>query len=137
MMLASVLSIATGLLAPYLCRVVLGESFRHSSEVLAWLSPLPVLYGLISVFGTQTLLVFELDRDLTRIMLAGTLASIPATAFVAWRLGAAGAAMSSVAVATVISAALLVTLHKRGLHVWKRSASITGRIQELAAVGTE
>lgn len=137
MTLALVLSIATGLLAPVLCRVVLGGSFRHSSEVLAWLSPLPILYGLISVFGTQTLLVFEMDKELTRIMLAGTLAGIPLTAFLGWRLGAIGAAISSVSVAMAIAAALLLTLHKTGLHVWKRPASLSGHPEALAAVGTE
>jgi PST family polysaccharide transporter len=117
---ASVLSFT---LAGPLCRVVLGPAFTASASVLQWLSPLPFLFGLMSVLGTQTMLVFELDSAMSRIMLGSALAGIPLTLSLSTAFGARGAAASSVALATIIVVAMIASLRRRGLTIWQQVAA--------------
>jgi PST family polysaccharide transporter len=109
-------------LAGPLCRVLLGPAFIASASVLQWLSPLPFLFGLMSVLGTQTMLVFELDSAMSRIMLGSALAGIPLTLSLSTAFGARGAAASSVALATIIVVAMIASLRRRGLTVWQQVA---------------
>jgi O-antigen/teichoic acid export membrane protein len=107
-------------LAPLLCRVFLGPSFGSAVYVLQWLSPLPLLFGLMTVFGTQTMLVFEMDRIMSRIMLASATLGIPVSVALSSFFGARGAAAASVALATLIVLAMMASLRLRGLTVWRR-----------------
>lgn len=111
-------SVATFVLAHPLCTFVLGHSFKQSTYVLQWLSPLPLLCGLISVFGTQTMLVFEMDNMMSRIMLAAAAMGIPLTFCLSSLYGAQGAAVSSVVLAGFMAGAMARTLRLRGLPVW-------------------
>jgi len=117
--LSLLISAGTALLAHPFCHLFFGRSFAHSAVVLECLSPLPVLFALIAVLGTQTMLIFDMEAALTKIMLAGAVVGIPVTVLLSNALGAVGAALSSVALATVIVAGLFVVLYSKGLHVWK------------------
>jgi PST family polysaccharide transporter len=117
--LALCLSFITFLLARPICHVILGSSFTESINVLRWLSPLPLLFGLMSVFGTQTMLVFEMDVAMSRIMFASALAGIPLTLLLSILFGAPGAAVGSVALASAMVIAMVATLRFRGLTVWQ------------------
>lgn len=109
------------LLAKPLSRFVLGIEFVESAQVLRWLSPLPLLSGLMSVFGTQTMLVFEMDSTMSRIMSTSAVAGIPLTLALSYVFGAQGAAAGSAALAAVMVAAMMTTLRVRGLSIWRRS----------------
>ncbi len=111
-------SIATFTLARPVCSLFLGQYFVHSIYVLKWLSPLPLLFGLISVFGTQTMLVFEMDKIISRIMLVSAAAGIPLTLLLASLFGAEGAAAASVVLAMFMVGAMAVMLRLHGLPVW-------------------
>lgn len=101
------------------CRVVLGSSFANSGHVLRWLSPLPLLVGLMSVLGTQTMLVFGMDSMMSRIMLVGAVSGIPLTAALSFLFGASGAAIASVISAALMVVAMVCTLSLGGLPVWR------------------
>jgi polysaccharide transporter, PST family len=118
-------SVSVLLLAPFLCRVFLGASFGASVDVLRWLSPLPLLFGLMAVFGTQTMLVFEMDSMMSRIMLASAALGIPLSVALSSLFGAQGAAAASVALATLMVLAMMASLRLRGLKVWQRYAPET------------
>src|SRR5205085_1971967 len=68
----SVIGLAASLavlgLAGPIGRTVFGTGFGPSTNVLRCLSPLPFLYGLSSVFGNLTLIVFEMDGSMSRIL---------------------------------------------------------------------
>ncbi|MBV8552230.1 MAG: flippase [Acidobacteriaceae bacterium] len=121
--LAFAASIATFALARPVCGLVLGASFAPSSQLLRWMSPLPFLFGLMSVLGIQTMVVFELDSVMSRIMMAGACAGIPLTILLSRYLGPRGAAMASVIEAGGMVAAMAVALRVRGFPVWQRIAS--------------
>ena len=116
------ISATVAIFARPVCQFFLGPSFRHSGGVLEWLSPLPLLYGLMNVLGAQTMLVFEMDAVFSRIMLTGGLAGIPVTAVFSHYLGAKGAALGSVSMAAAIVFAMFVALRSKGLHIWKDPA---------------
>jgi polysaccharide transporter, PST family len=130
-LLSSAISTVTFLVARPLCEVFLGASFRHSGTVLQWLSPLPFLYGLINVFGTQTMLVFNMDKTFSRIIFAGALAGLPVTAMLSRLLGAKGAALGSVTTAVLVVVPMLVALRIKGLHIWKDPALTKMRIEAI------
>jgi polysaccharide transporter, PST family len=112
-------SIATFFSARVLCNIALGPSFTPSVAVLKWLSPLPILFGLMNVLGTQTMLVFEMDDLLTRITLRSAAFVLPVTVVMSMLFGATGAAASSVALAASIVAAMLAALRMHGLSIWR------------------
>lgn len=112
-------SIVTFLVARPICNLILGPSFNGSIHVLQWLSPLPLLFGLMSVFGTQTMVVFEMDTAMSRIMFASALAGIPLTLMLAMPFGAQGAAVSSIILASAMVIAMVMILRLRGLTVWQ------------------
>ncbi len=133
--LSLAVSLATLLLAGPVCRVFLGASFAPSVALLRWMSPLPVLFGLMSVLGTHTMLVFEMDSLMSRIMLAGACAGLPVTLAMSIALGPKGAAAASVLVAGFIVAAMIAALHVRGLSVWQDSTANRSMIVALEAEG--
>jgi polysaccharide transporter, PST family len=112
-------SFATFFLARILCNVVLGPSFGTSISVLKWLSPLPFLYGLMNVLGTQTMLVFGMDNVLTKITLRSAAIVLPLTLCLSMLFGATGAAAASVALAALIVAAMAAALNVQGFPVWR------------------
>ncbi len=128
--LSSLITIAIAFLAQPVCEAFLGASFRHSGILLQWLSPLPILYGVMNVFGAQTMLIFDMDAEFARSMLAGALAGLPVTVFLVRILGARGAAIGSVCTAALIVAAMFFVLWMKGLHVWKtpQAEPVTGAI---------
>ncbi len=113
-------SASTLLLAGPLCQLLLGSSFRQSTFVLQCMAPLPILYGLLNVLGTQTMLVFNMDKTLTRIMFASALLGLPITFLLSFLFGAVGAAIASVVTTMLIVSAMGVSLHRNGLHIWNR-----------------
>ncbi|HZS55516.1 MAG TPA: hypothetical protein VFA65_14040, partial [Bryobacteraceae bacterium] len=114
-------SLMTILFAPSVCHIVLGKSFEHSIPILRWLSPLPLLCGLTSILGTQTMLVFEMDRILTKLLLFSILLGTPVTAVLSASFGTLGAAGGSVITATLILVAMWSVLHSRKMLFWQHS----------------
>jgi polysaccharide transporter, PST family len=135
--LSASISIATALWARPACHLLLGNSFEHSIPLLRWLSPLPLLFGLSSIFGTQTMLVFEMDSILSKIMLVTALISLPLTLFFSISLQAVGAAIASVATATIMVVGMLLTLRAKGMHIWRRPNAQVSRVVETACVPVE
>ncbi len=117
--LSLAISIGTAFAARPFCRLFFGAGFDHSATVLQCLSPLPLLYALMSVLGTQTMLVFNMESALTKIMLRSALIGVPATVLLSGLWGAVGAALSSVAQAVVITWGMFSVLEATGLRVWK------------------
>lgn len=124
-------SIVTALWARPVCHTILGKSFEHSIVVLQCLSPLPLLFGLSSVFGTQTMLVFEMDALLLKVMSLSAVVALPVTFVLSISFGAVGAAVASVITAAFMVATMSLVLHAKGMHVWQRP-----KPQSSAFVGT-
>jgi O-antigen/teichoic acid export membrane protein len=119
--LSIVVSVGTALFARPFCTLLLGHAFDHSIPVLQRLSPLPLVYGLMNVFGTQTMLIFEMDGLFSKIMLCGAAVGVPLTLLLSSHAGAAGAAEASVILSVLIVATMFVVLHVKGLHVWREA----------------
>jgi O-antigen/teichoic acid export membrane protein len=123
--LALAVSIAVLCLARPLGSLMLGRSFAPSISILQCLAPLPLLSGLTSVLGTQTMLTFEMDAAMSRIMLASAAIGVPLTAFFAWRFGAVGAAVASVLTTFFVVFVMALVLRSRGLNIWRGTAQLS------------
>jgi PST family polysaccharide transporter len=117
--LSLLVSIATFALARPICTLVLGHSFTESVAVLKWLSPLPFLLGLINILGTQTMLVFGMDRKFTKIVVSNVIFTLPLSVVASAEFGAVGAAAASVAFATFLVVAMAGALQAQGLPIWR------------------
>ncbi len=111
--LALAASVATYLLAPRVGPVIWGAGFAPSVLVVRWLSPLPLVFALINIFGTQTMVVFEMDALVSRTALAGAALNLILVWILSSRFGAAGAAAGTVTAGTLISASLAWTSRTR------------------------
>jgi polysaccharide transporter, PST family len=120
-LLSIAVSVTTALWARPICHLILGKPFEHSIAVLQCLSPLPLLFGLTSVFGTQTMLVFGMDAVFSKIMLVSAGVGLPITIMLSVSFGAVGAAVASVITAAVGVVAMWFALRARGMNVWQRS----------------
>ncbi|MBV9036843.1 MAG: flippase [Acidobacteriaceae bacterium] len=118
-------SLLTFTLAQPVCRALLGNSMGPTSFVLQCLSPLPLLFGLMSVLGTQTMLVFDMDLIMSRIMLISAAIGILLTATLSFLWGAAGTAAASVIVAILMTLKMLFALRSCGLSVWQRRTAVS------------
>ncbi len=127
------LTIVTAIWARPVCHMIFGGAFEHSVVVLRWLSPLPILYGLTTVLGMQTMIVFEMDAILSRITLVSGLISLPIMIVLSRAFGAVGAAAASVLTAALMAAAMCLALHIKGMHVWKHSESLEPLLSDTAA----
>ena len=104
--------------------LLFGPAFASSISILQWLAPLPLLSGLASVFGLQTMLTFEMDSAMSRIMLGSAALGLPLTFLLSLRLGATGAAIASVTVSFLIVACMALVLRNRGLSIWREGAGL-------------
>lgn len=131
------ISIGTAIAARPFCRFFFGSSFDRSAMVLQCLSPLPFLFALISVLGTQTMLVFNMEAELAKVTLAGGIISIPAAMLLCYTWGAVGAAVSSVFMATIVAGGMFWVLQAKGLHVWKSSDASSLPLGPITQLGME
>jgi PST family polysaccharide transporter len=130
--LTTFVSLITAFCARPICDALLGKSFVGSIAILRWLSPLPALYGLMNVLGTQTMLVFDMDELFSRIVLFSSLAGVPLIIVLSRLFASVGAAVGSVATAAVTVACLYAALHSNGMLFWQRSGQSGACIQGAA-----
>ncbi len=116
---ALLISFVTFFFARPICDIVLGPSFAQSAPVLEWLSPLPFLLAMTNVLGTQTMLVFEMDRVFTRIMVRNVVIALPLMILANTVLGATGAAAATSLTTLFLVAAMAATLQAHSLPVWR------------------
>jgi O-antigen/teichoic acid export membrane protein len=128
--LALLISLVTLVFARPICDIVLGRSFSQSAAVLEWLSPLPLLLGLTNILGTQTMLVFDMDREFTRIMLRNVALALPLTILASALFGASGAAATTSLTTALLVFAMGATLRAQGLSIWRnlfsKAVPVTG-----------
>ncbi|MFL6353277.1 MAG: flippase [Bryobacteraceae bacterium] len=114
-------SVMTLCLAGPIGRIVFGAAFAPSINVLRCLSPLPFLYGLSSVFGNLTLIVFEIDSSMSRILSrCAAINALLSCGFSAmW--GAVGAATATVLTTVVMTASMAFAAKRNQLTFWRTS----------------
>jgi PST family polysaccharide transporter len=113
-----IISIVTLVFAGVVCRLLLGPAFLPSVQILRLLSPMPFLFGLMAVLGTNTMVVLGMDRSISRIILGGAAIGIPLNIVLCRTFEARGAAIASVATATAMVLAMIMSLRVMGLRIW-------------------
>jgi polysaccharide transporter, PST family len=123
--------VATGaafFLAGPVGRLMFGSSFGPSIVVLRCLSPMPFLAGVINLLGTQTMIAFDMDRAVIRIVLRCLLITLPLIALLSYLAQAPGAAVASSLGALLIAVSMAVTLRKHGLAIWTAELPAATRV---------
>lgn len=112
-LLAGSISVLLWVLAPWLVAVLGGAQFSQSTNVLHWLSPLPLVIGLSNVFGVQVMLPNKFNNAFNTIIVLASVLSLLLIWPMSRRFGAIGAAQ------TWLVAELFVTINM-GLYIWKK-----------------
>lgn len=99
--------------------LIFGSGFGPSANVLRCLSPLPFLYALTGVFGNLTLIVFEMDASMSRILFRCAVIHAFLTAGLSVLFGAVGAAASLVATAILMTTSMASVAKRNQLTFWK------------------
>ena len=118
-LVAGAASLATFLLSAPVGRLLWGEAFIPSIAILRCLSPLPFLLALVNIAGTQTMLVFEMDAQVSRILLLCAAINIPLAAVLSVSMGALGAAAATVTTALMTALSLAWSLRHQRVLVWR------------------
>jgi len=115
--LAASLGIAT--FAGLIGGVLFGAKFGPSVIVLRCMAPLLFLLALNNVLSTQTMMVFGMDRTVSRIILICAVATGFFTLWFAHYWGAPGAALATVGGALLMTIQTVSSLKAARLTVWK------------------
>jgi PST family polysaccharide transporter len=112
-----ILSIGLLVLAPFICRIVLGPKLPGSVPVVRILSFLPLIIGVSNVFGMQVMVNFGLKKALMKVfMIAGLLNLLLALAFVV-PLRHVGTAIAVTTTETFVTVAMYVVLRRHGIDI--------------------
>ena len=121
--LASLLmSVILWFFAPHIVRILLGQPFINAIPVLRLMAFLPLVVALSNIFGVQTMLVFGMQKQFSRILiLAGFFnVSLIIPMVLAWE--ARGAALAVMITEIVVTCTMGVSLHHRGINLFSMKA---------------
>ena len=98
------------LLARPIAMLCFGHAALEAVPVIRWIAPLPFLIAVSNVLGIQTMLIFGLDKQFSRILIsAGIVNIILGVPLISWR-GAQGAGISVLVTETVVTLTMILVL---------------------------
>jgi len=109
------LSLLLLILAAPAVHLLLGDQFKESVRLVQLMSVLPFVVGLSNVFGVQTMLVFNMDRAVSRIVTALGIMNVFMIIGFVYAVGVVGAAISVVFVEVMVTASYAFCLHRSGI----------------------
>jgi polysaccharide transporter, PST family len=87
-----------------------GHTALGAVPIMRWIAPLPFLIAVSNVLGIQTMLVFGLDKQFSRILISAGIVNILLGAPLIIWLGAIGAGISVLVTETLVTSAMVVVL---------------------------
>jgi polysaccharide transporter, PST family len=97
-------------LAPQVAVMFFGHTALGAVPIMRWIAPLPFLIAVSNVLGIQTMLVFGLDKQFSRILISAGIVNILLGAPLIIWLGAIGAGISVLVTETLVTSAMVVVL---------------------------
>jgi PST family polysaccharide transporter len=117
--------------------LLFGSAAQGSIAPLRWIALLPVILTISSVLGTQIMIPFGLERQLSRIYVTTGLASIlPLLASIHY-FGATGGAAAILIIETYIIVAIWTSLKRHGVDLLRGTAAETIEIDSPARLAHE
>ena len=107
-----IVSVALFVSAAPAVKFLLGAKFGPSVDIIRWMAALPFLVGISNVLGIQTMLVFDMKRAFTRIIVVAGLLNVLMLIPLAHVFGGVGAAMSVVATESVVTLLMTAVLYR-------------------------
>jgi polysaccharide transporter, PST family len=107
------LSFCAFVFAPLAVRLIFGNNFEPTINVLRWMSPLPFLVGINTVFGMLTMITFGMNRLLTRIVIVAGFFNFILVIFLIRYYDAVGAAIAVTLTEVLTMTMMLKTLNSK------------------------
>lgn len=96
-----------------------GEAFQATVPVVAWLSPLPLIVCLASVFGMQTLVPLGKSRWFASVLLLSGILNCLLLFVLGYTLGASGAAIGVLLTECAIMLGMAIGLKRLAPSIWR------------------
>lgn len=94
-----------------------GQSAAGAVPIMRWIAPLPFLIAVSNVLGIQTMLVFGLDKQFSRILISAGIANLLLGAPLILWLGARGAGISVLVTETMVTLMMIIVLRNNGITI--------------------
>jgi len=110
--------------APRIASFVFAANAQGSVSTLRWLAFLPFVLAVSTIFGIQTMIPFDLERELSRIYVVTGLASILCAIPAVRRFGSPGAGACLMSVEILVVGLMWTALERRGIHLLRFGRSL-------------
>jgi len=120
-LVTATLLISAGLFlaAPHVARLALGRQSEAGVPVIRILALLPLIVSVSNLFGVQVMVNFGLQRLFARILIAAGILNIGLAVGLVIPFQHVGAALASLTTEIFVVTAMLIVLHRHGLHVFR------------------
>jgi polysaccharide transporter, PST family len=110
---STLISIGLFSFAPYIVWILGGDKFQNAILVLRIIALVPLFTAPCRIFGSQTMLPLQMDREYAWIVTLAALCGVIGVFVLTKEFGLAGAALALVAVEICIAAAFALVIHRR------------------------
>jgi PST family polysaccharide transporter len=110
-----IISLSLFVLAEPIVFLLFGRKFQESIRLVELMAVLPFIIGLSNVFGTQTMLNFNMKQSFSRILITSGLFNITLIVPLIYCFGAEGAAISVTFTEIIVTAAMAYALARNDL----------------------
>lgn len=111
----SIVSISLFIAAKPLVLLLLGKNFHASIVLVQLMAALPVIVAISNILGIQTMLVFNMKKTFSRIVLFSGVLNLMLIVPLVSTVGAEGAALSVLVTEVVVTSLMAVALMKNGV----------------------
>jgi polysaccharide transporter, PST family len=113
-------SVAVLILAAPVAHLLFGHSGGGSVPVIRWIALLPFLIAISNVLGVQTMLTFGLDKQFSRILIAGGIFNVLLAVPLVKMFGAQGAGAAVLATESLVTISMAIALERHGISLFRR-----------------
>ncbi|WP_445777207.1 flippase [Shewanella sp.] len=106
--------------SPLTVKILFGDGYERSAEILQIMSVLPIIIGLSNVFGVLILLPHNYKKDFSAILMLSGLFSLLSLIPLSYFYDAEGAAISVVITESIVTLLMFFTIKKYNIPVFKK-----------------
>ena len=123
--------------APLIVHLAMGSKYTASVPVLQFMALTPFACAINNIYGTQGMLNFGLKRYYSRIIVASAVFNNIILLPLCYWFKAPGAAASALITETVVTVAMGMMLHRRGVDLLPRLSDIRGQLASFSLFARE
>ena len=110
-----IISISIFVSAPWAVKILYGQQFMQTADVLRWMAFVPFVASLTNIFGVQIMLPLGMKKQFSWILLSSGLLNVAMLAILATLFSAPGAAAAVLVTESAVAVTMAYTLYSKGV----------------------